>query len=404
MLIHYGFIIVILSIMVVTGALGFARFGYSMILPFMKEGLSLTYTQMGLLATGNLIGYFIFSIIGGWFATRYSSKKVISSSLMLAGITMILTGFSKNFYQALLFRTATGIGSGGSNVPVMGLLSSWFTSRRRGMASGFAVGGSGIGLLLTGYLVPRWVSNYGPRGWRMSWIYLGAAVILIGVVAWIFLRDRPAEVGLKPIGGVPKGDEKINNPGFGELCRNKSLWHLAAIYFTFGFSYIIYATFFAAYIIKERHMHSGLAGNLLSLIGILSIVSGLMWGSISDIIGRKFGFALVSFFQGLSYLIFTLNIGASSFYISAAMFGLTAWSIPAIMAAACGDYCGAKMAPAALGFVTFIFGIGQMISPSIAGYLTDTMGSFNPAFILACLMAWLGTIISLALKKLTSLL
>ncbi len=403
MLIHYGFIIVILSITVVTGSLGFARFGYSMILPFMKEGLFLSYTQMGLLATGNLIGYFIFSIIGGWFATRYSSKKVISSSLMLAGITMILTGFSKNFYQALLFRTATGIGSGGSNVPVMGLLSSWFTSRRRGMASGFAVGGSGIGLLLTGYLVPIWASNYGPWGWRMSWIYLGFAVILIGIIAWIFLKDHPAEVGLKPIGVVPKGDEKINNPGFRELCRNKSLWHLSAIYFTFGFSYIIYATFFAAYIIKERHMQSGLAGNLLSLIGILSIVSGFMWESISDIIGRKFGFALVSFFQGLSYLILTLNTGVSSFYISAAMFGLTAWSIPAVMAAACGDYCGAKMAPAALGFVTFIFGIGQMISPSIAGYLADIMGSFNPAFILACLMAWLGTIISLTLKKPTSL-
>ncbi|MEM7828054.1 MAG: YbfB/YjiJ family MFS transporter, partial [Candidatus Aenigmatarchaeota archaeon] len=235
--------------------------------------------------------------------------------------------------------------------------------------------------------------------WRMSWIYLGIAVIFIGMFSWLFLKNHPSEIGLKPIGGNPTEGEKLSNVRFADLITNRSIWHLAILYFTFGFSYIIYATFFAAYIIKEKHIHESLAGNLWSLIGILSIISGFMWGGVSDIIGRKYTFALISFFQGLSYLIFILNMGVASFYISAIIFGLTAWSIPAVMSAACGDYCGAKMAPAALGFVTFIFGIGQMISPSIAGYITDILGSFNPAFLLACIIAWTGAIISLTLKK-----
>jgi len=49
-------------------------------------------------------------------------------------------------------------------------------------------------------------------------------------------------------------------------------------------------------------------------------------------------------------------------YLSIVFFGLVAWSIPSIMAAAIGDYVGPKKSAAAIGFVTFIFRLGQMRS------------------------------------------
>ena len=57
---HYGFVILLLGILTTTGAVGFARYGYTTILPSMMEGLGLDNTGMGLMASGNLAGYMIF--------------------------------------------------------------------------------------------------------------------------------------------------------------------------------------------------------------------------------------------------------------------------------------------------------------------------------------------------------
>ena len=67
---------------------------------------------------------------------------------------MILTGFSSGYTSALVWRTLTGMGSGGANVPVMGLMAAWFASKRRGLATGVAVSGSSLALILTGKILP----------------------------------------------------------------------------------------------------------------------------------------------------------------------------------------------------------------------------------------------------------
>jgi hypothetical protein len=69
---HYGFVILLLGILTTTGAVGFARYGYTTILPSMMEGLGLDNTGMGLMASGNLAGYMIFSLVAGFLASKYS--------------------------------------------------------------------------------------------------------------------------------------------------------------------------------------------------------------------------------------------------------------------------------------------------------------------------------------------
>ena len=412
--IHYSLIVLGMSVLVVTGALGFARFGYTMILPAMKEGLGLSYTEMGLLATGNALGYLAFAVAGGFLAARFGPRLVISLSLLLVGATMVLTGMVRAFGSALALMTLTGVGTGGSNVPVMGLLSAWFAPRRRGLASGMAVGGSSLGLLLTGPLVPRIIQAYGTEGWRYSWYFLGAAVLVLGLLAYAVLRNRPEEKGLAPWGAeagietrtgtevnpqANSGSKGSSRPGgWGAVYRSGILWQLGGIYFAFGFSYVIYTTFFATYLIREGGFSAAGAGALWGQVGLLSILSGLIWGSLSDRWGRKAGLGLVFGLQGLCFLIFALVPSAVGFYLSAFLFALTAWSIPAIMAAACGDYLGPRLAPAALGLITLIFGIGQAIGPGVGGALADLWGSFRPAFTAAALIAWTGALGALALR------
>ena len=72
---HYGWVILFMGLMIVMAALGFARFGYTMILPSMKDGLELSRTDAGSLATGNFIGYLSLALIGGFLASHFQSSQ-----------------------------------------------------------------------------------------------------------------------------------------------------------------------------------------------------------------------------------------------------------------------------------------------------------------------------------------
>jgi len=397
--IHYGWIILFTGFIGVMGALGFGRFAYTPILPSMKEALSLTYAQMGWIGTGNFIGYMTFSFLGGYLATRIGPRRVISASLVLVAVSLILTGLADSFEFALAMRTITGAGSAGSNVPIMALASAWFASRRRGMAAGILVSGSSIALLMLGPLIPRILESFPGSGWRVCWFVLGGLTLFIALLNYWLIRNRPEEKKLQPIGEsavFPTSPDSF--PGT-NLYTSRPLWHLAGVFFTFGFSYIIYMQFFSAYLINEAKISTEKAGEYLMLLGLLSIFCGPFWGTVSDFIGRKYGLALVLLTQGTCYLIFGLVKSSMGYLASAILFGLTAWSVPSIIAAAVGDTVGARLTPAALGFCILIFSIGQALAPPVAGKIADLTGSFTPAFILSAVMAFTGMAGALFIKK-----
>lgn len=414
--IHYGFIILLLGILTTTGAMGFARYGYTTILPSMMKGLGLDNTGAGLLASGNLAGYMVFSLVAGFLAAKYSPRLIILFSMLMSGVTMLLTGLAGGLWTALIMRALTGVGSAGSYIPMMGMISAWFAPHRRGLASGVLVAGSGVALLVTGFLVPRLVSALPLYGWRISWFILGLAVVLLGLVIYLFLRNSPAELGLKPVGsenettsrskaGAGKNlsagtgeDDCGEDVGWKNVYGSRMLWLLGLVYFAFGFSYIIYATFFSTSLVADKGIGQEQAGSMWALIGLISIFSGVLWGAISDYLGRKYTLCIIFALMAVSYLLFAVGDSNRLLYLSAVIFAITSWSIPGVVAAACGDYVGAKLAPAALGMVTLFFGVGQAIAPGVAGYAADLTGSFNQVFILAAIIAGLGSVGSLTLR------
>lgn len=391
---HYGWLVMANGVLVVFGALGLARFGYTLVLPAMQAGLGMENTQAGALATVNLIGYLALSIIGGALAVRFGPRLVITVGLTLAAAGMVCTGLAGSVLSVAVWRAVTGIGSGASNVPVMGLLAAWFGKRRRGLATGIASSGSSVGLIVLGPLVPLVLSRYGDFGWRVCWILFGVVILIISVLSWLVLRNRPAEKGLTPIGetSVTEGNaiSGKKSPRWSEIYRSGAVWHLGLVYIAFGFSYIIYMTFFFKHLIAEGGYSREGAGGLFMMVGWLSLFCGLIWGAVSDYIGRKWALVIVYFIQAVSFTLFGLSSSPMEFTLSAVLFGLTAWSIPAIMAAACGDVLGPELAPGALGFITLFFGIGQAAGPSIAGMMADATGSFHSAFLLAGGVALLG--------------
>lgn len=408
---HYGWVVIFMGLLTTIAAHGFGRMSYTIILPAMKDGLGFNYTQLGLLGTGNFIGYLTMAIIGGFLAAHFGTRIIITAALVLMGITMILTGLAQSFGFAFAMRLLTGLGNGASFVPAMALGSAWFTMQKRGFATGIVSAGIGIGTLISGLVVPPILSTFGTNGWRFSWYILGGAVLLISGIVYQFVRSTPQEKGLQQVGSEKSGAVHSDTSAAEKASASKltgtiksvvkmgAVWYLGVVYFFYGLSYIIYMVFFAAYLVKEIGLSQEWAGGLWALVGGLSIFCGVIWGKISDVLGRSRGAALAYFVLGLSYILYALIKVDFGFYLSAILFGLTAWSIPTIMAAAAGDFVGPRLAPAGLGFITLFFGIGQALGPALGGYLADVSGSFTLPFLVAGAISLIGMILSFYLKK-----
>ena len=402
MMLHYAWIIAFTGTLVLLLTQGFGRMSYSVILPSMKDGLLLTYTQVGLIGTGNFIGYLCLAVVGGFLAVRFGTRRTIFVSLLAMGVSLFLTGLSRSFTSAFLMRFITGMGNGAAVVPMMALTASWFATGKRGLAAGILTMGTGLGLSIVGVALPYVMAKFDPEGWRYAWFLLGTLVFIFSFLCYALLRDNPAEKGTSMYGG--EEEQKSRKAGtffsaWGDVVRESEIWKLGIVYLMFGFSYIIYITFFVAYLTTEGALTPQKAGQIFAVLGLTSILSGAAWGWISDILGRRYGSLLAYLTIALSFLIIALWRSTTGFYVSSIVFGLSLSSIPAIMTAAVGDSMGGRLAPAALGFITLIFGIGQSLGPAVAGWIKDSTGTFAGAFVLSAIISLLGAAGSMLLRK-----
>ncbi len=398
---HYAWVIVATGMLCIVACLGFGRFALGMLLPSMATTLKLSYSQIGFISTGNFIGYLASVLFCGHIARRTGSRRLIVIALSIIGVSMALISRAQNFGSILLLYTITGMGSGAANVPIMGLITAWFDRAVRGRAAGFVVIGSGFAIILSGKLIPFVNERVGPEGWRMNWLILAGLVAVIAVIAHLFLRNNPQDEGLLPLGGEDMPVKSVHQMHAAEqsIYRNRPLYLLGAIYFLFGYTYVIYATFIVTTLVRERGFSETIAGNFWSWVGFLSLFSGPVFGTLSDKLGRKAGLMIVFSLQMLAYLMVAADLPPLFLYLSIGFFGIVAWSIPSIMVAAVSEYVGIDKALAAFGFITFIFGLGQITGPSVAGILAERTGSFSSSFFMAAGFA--GAAIALAgfLKK-----
>jgi len=399
--IHYAWVIVITGMTCIVACLGFGRFALGMLLPSMASTLRLSYSQIGFISTGNFIGYLIAVLLCGRIAGRVGSRRLIVAALVTIALSMALISRAHNFATILVLYFVTGMGSGAANVPVMGLITAWFDRAIRGRAAGFVVIGSGFAIIISGKLIP-WVNRMvGPEGWRLNWLILAALVGAIAIVASLFLKNRPADIGLEPLGNDGKTMAPLTHQAKDDrsIYRNRTIYLLGSIYFLFGYTYVIYATFIVTTLVKERGFSETIAGNFWSWVGFLSLFSGPVFGTLSDRIGRKGGLMIVFSFQMLAYLLVAAHLPPAFLYLSIAFYGIVAWSIPSIMVAAVSEYVGVDKALAAFGFITFIFGLGQITGPSIAGMLAERTGSFSSSFGMAAAFAGAAIILTVFLRK-----
>ena len=127
----------------------------------------------------------------------------------------------------------------------LGLVGKWFAVSHRGRALGIMNSGSGLGMVFSGFIVPIFMI-WNEDGWRMSWGVLAVCVVIILVLNLFFLIDNPSKINEKPVGNVVQSVRKRENNAslIENIYRNKSILLIGLTYFAWGFSYLIFSTFF----------------------------------------------------------------------------------------------------------------------------------------------------------------
>ncbi len=395
---HYGWVIVLTGGLTVFSCLGLARFAYSMLLPSMGEALRLGYDQMGFIGTGNFAGYLAAVAMAPFFMHRWGGRRTITIGLFLLASCMILIGHGTGFVSVLVLYFLTGIGSGLANVPMMVLVSHWFTQAKRGRAAGLMLAGNGLAIIFAGMLVPALNRALGPNGWRTGWQVLGAISVVIAVTAGLLLRNSPSDLGLAPLGQMnPAGEHPLPSPP--NVAGKGTMLHLGILYLIFGLTYMIYGTFIVTTMVAERGIPEVTAGRFWAWVGFFSLFSGPLFGALSDRIGRKGGFMAVFAVQAISYALASVDIGMWALYLSIALYGIAAWSIPTIMTAAVGDYFGLARAAAGFSIITFFFGAGQTLGPGLAGVVAKHTGTFSSSYLLAAGATGFAVLLASFLRK-----
>lgn len=385
--IHYGWIIVITGALVLFSCLGLARYAYTMLLPGMQAGLALPYDRMGYIGTANFIGYLTSVLLAPTLIRRFRPRATVTAGLLLISLCMAGISRSESFFAILTLYALVGMGGGFANIPTMALVTYWFRSEQRGKAAGLVIGGNGVAIIFAGFLIPLLNRSFGAEGWRAGWLTLGIISLAVALIAGLALRNHPSEMGLEPVGRpLPVSDDQLvphERRGDGRI-----LLLLGLLYLVFGTTFMIYGTFIVTTMVKEYGFSEAKAGLYWSWVGFFSLFSGVGFGALSDRIGRKGGLALVFLVQTLAYLIAGLKLGEAGLVVSIILYGSAVFAIPAIMAAAIGDYLGLARAATAFATVTIFFAAGQTLGPAAAGMIGKTTGSFAPAYVIAsCLTA-----------------
>jgi len=367
-----------------------------MLLPGMQAGLGLTYDLMGYIGTGNFVGYLLSVLAAPRLMRRLRPRGTAAAGLLLIGLCMIGIGLCSGFLPILILYALAGVGSGFTNIPLMALVTYWFRSEQRGRAAGLVIAGNGLGIILAGFLIPALNRSFGADGWRHGWIVLGAICLAVAACAAAFLRNHPSEMGLEPVGRMAEAspEQFIHREHRGDA---SVLFRLGILYLLFGATFMVYGTFIVTTMVKEYGISEARAGLYWSWVGFFSFFSGIGFGALSDRIGRRRGLYVVFAIQTAAYLLAGLKVGTAGMVLSLILYGSAVFAIPAIMAAAVGEYLGLSRASTSFATITIFFGIGQVIGPAGAGLIANVTGAFTAPYLICGILTAVAAVLALLL-------
>ncbi|MBE6034738.1 MAG: YbfB/YjiJ family MFS transporter [Clostridiales bacterium] len=363
---------------------GFARMAYGAVLPYMQASMELSNYQTGLIGTVMFLGYLLTVGLSGVLALRWGAKAVLLSGGFLVLAAMAGISASSQFWVICLFMFLSGAGSSLVFTPLMSIVIGRFP-QKRGMALGILLSGAGIGMLLSGFLIPVIIKQFPSMGWRAVWIFFAVISLIVLVIAFFILKNPDAVK-------KSQGDEKP------QWLKNQELMKVAGLYFFLGVAYLIPNLYQTSFMLSTGYSNEA-AGSIYAIAGIFSIVGGPIWGSISDKAGPQKTLLIAWCFAVLGDLLPILMTNTAGFVISSVIWGSSIGGLVTLIQVKGSEQVPAHYVSAAIGFISIFYAIGQALGPVIAGWIIDHMGGFMGAYGFGASIYFLGLLLTLGLKN-----
>jgi len=378
--VHYAWVIVATAMLVVLCVVGLARFAFGMILPEMAKDLALDYREQGILGASYFLGYLSIVAPMPWLAPRLGPRRLCVWGMALVALSLLAMSLVRDYTLLSASYFITGLGSGAAFIGAMTLPSIWFYPSHRARAAGVATAGAGVAILFSGLIVPHVTGAFGLASWQIIWLMFACLTGLFCLLAKVLLRNRPEDIGLTPFGRPNGGGGAAAGTPAKPIRSGPILLRLGAIYGLFAVTMLTYTTFIVTTMINELSVPKATAGVLWSVVGGLSILSGPLFGHVSDRWGHRAGIVSALVAQAVAYALIAAGTGMIGLLVSVLLFGLSAWSLPTIVSAAAGDYFGPERAAGIFAILTLVFAAGQVLGPAGAGFLADWTGGFALAY------------------------
>jgi sugar phosphate permease len=398
--IHYAWVIAAVTffaMLTTAAALGLPG---AMLKPLSKE-FGWTTDQ---LSSVFAVRFALFGLLGPFaavFIGRFGLRRIMVTAASFIAIAMVLaTGVTQLWQLFLLWGLVLGCGTGLTALVLGAMVASrWFTEQR-GLVVGMFAASTATGQLI--FLpIAAWMIEH--LGWRYAVIPVFTACVIVAVLATLFMRDDPRDVGLRSYGEpegtpqepAPKRTTTLNFLGpfkaLREASTNRTFWILAGTFFICGLSTNgLVQTHFIS-LCGDQGLAAVPAASVLSMMGIFDLFGTTLSGYLSDRYDtRKLLFWYYAL-RGLSlfwlpYSTFTLY-GLSIF----AMFYGLDWiaTVPPTVKLAAQEF-GKERAGLIFGWVFAAHQLGAATAAYGAGLTRTLLLTYNPALFTAgaaCLVA-----------------
>ncbi|MEN3297724.1 MAG: hypothetical protein V7642_6977 [Burkholderiales bacterium] len=364
-------------------SLGISRFSYALLLPPMRDDLGWSYLLAGAMNTANALGYLLGALMTPALMRRYGAQTALVGGSILTGVFMLLSGFVTDADMLLLQRVLAGMASafifiaGGVLAARLGSLH----ARRAGFLIGLYYGGTGFGIALSAFLVPATLAEAASRGaahdWQWAWLALGIGCLL----ATIAMAVPAGRIQGAAVAGGARGHFRIRSFGYG-----------LAGYFMFGVGYIGYMTFVIA-LLKEQGMAAPVITLFYAALGLAVVASSRIWAGMLDRFKGGQSLAILNALLAFATLLPVLTAAPVAVFASGMLFGAVFLSVVASTTALVRHNLPPQAWSAGISVFTTVFAFGQIVGPTIVGWISDTAGGLQRGLVFSAVALLLGAIL-----------
>lgn len=359
------------------------------------------------------VGIFLYGLVGPFAAAgmeRFGLRRVLISALILMSASSAASAYmSEPWHLLMTWGVFSGISSGAVAI-VLGatVVNRWFV-KHRGLMMGLLTASAATGTLV---FLPILAALATSGDWtRVVWSVAAAAALLVPL-AWWLVPDRPASVGLVPFGSDPHAAPVSVAPRtgmlaatFGALQRasgDRRFWFLFATFFICGFTTNGLVGTHLIALCGDHGMPEVQAAGLLAMMGVFDLIGTTASGWLTDRYDpRKLLFVYYGL-RGLSLIY--LPFSDFSFYslsIFAIFFGLD-WiaTVPPTLRLTTEAF-GERDAPIVFGWIVAGHQLGAASAAWMAGFVRDTQGNYQTAFIIAGMTGVVAAVLALLINRRT---